>query len=362
MSFTPEPLDVVLIPLLKRITSLNRDESTRFYSELSRMRRHLRLIVDRTVVLLSSAAAYPKIAAETIRISHRLPLSRHCSTPHLCGRNPFVCGLAPGIQDTAHGRRTCADGTDIGCCHLTLEFKGCLFLRGLGKRRIAAPPDQASPPRVAFRGRRDPLIEDAMTAFASAPEGSLLHQFVATFRDEDAAYMGGVRRGFFYLVMEQLFSPDYEMFTTVGGDKYWFQVGESEVAAYQVLGTIGAIAVSNHTVLPIRFPILLYKKLLKIKPWREDLCEINPEPVEFIEQLEGMRDHGENVGDLTSAVTGESLGVHREISLMPGGGGIDVTADNVDYFILRYIDWVCNDSVELYFKRFQAICSLVERK
>jgi hypothetical protein len=43
-----------------------------------------------------------------------------------------------------------------------------------------------------------------------------------------------------------------------------------------VLGTIVALAMYNSVVLPIRFPLLLYKKLCYQKIFLSDLAEVNP--------------------------------------------------------------------------------------
>jgi hypothetical protein len=204
--------------------------------------------------------------------------------------------------------------------------------------------------------RRDHLIEDAVAEFEKADDACLLLPLAVTFRGEEATDFGGVSREFFHLLAARMFSPDYGMFAKVGRDKYWFRAGEAALPEYRLLGTIVAVAVSNHIVLPIRFPILLYTKMLGMAPGRDDLAEIDPLLVESFQRLEGMRERGENIEDsmLTFSATIDNFGAPLEVPFTPNGQETRVTNGNLDTYIFLYVEWRCNDCVVRQFEGFMS--------
>jgi ubiquitin-protein ligase E3 A len=174
------------------------------------------------------------------------------------------------------------------------------------------------------------------------------------FVGEGAQDAGGFSREYYHFLTAQLFSPDYGMFRIISGDKYWFSTVVVDGLCYDVLGTIVAMALSNRIVLPIRFPLLMYKKLMKRKLKRSDLAEIEPEIYHSILGLEKMRKDGQDIREamLTFTTTVENFGVPKVISLVPGGEEIEVTNENLDAYTNMLFDWCCNEGVRLQFERF----------
>jgi hypothetical protein len=158
------------------------------------------------------------------------------------------------------------------------------------------------------------------------------------------------------LLIANLFSPDYGMFRLVHGRYYWFTVNPiDDPGVFKTLGTIVALAVYNEIILPIRFPLLFYRKLLKKAIRLKDLAEIDPELVRGWQSLREMRDRGEDVRDvmLRFSITMDNFGTPQEVEVVPGGMEIEVTNDGVDPYIDACVDWYTKTSVEKQFRAFE---------
>ncbi|EAY17461.1 ubiquitin ligase, putative [Trichomonas vaginalis G3] len=202
--------------------------------------------------------------------------------------------------------------------------------------------------------RRDHLVEDAIRKIPRLRSEDLLKKLVITFKGEQGIDQGGVSREFFYLLTSQIFSPDYGMFTTING-YYWFSITPFEdYSAYMMLGTAVSLAIYNNVVLPIRFPTLLYKKILGKPITLTDIGEIDPDFMKSALDMINMRTKKEDVSELclTFTTTIEQFGERIEIPLVQNGSNIDVTNDNLDAFIASYINWWANISIAKQYEAF----------
>ena len=202
--------------------------------------------------------------------------------------------------------------------------------------------------------RRDHLVEDAIRKIPVIPNEDLMKKLVVIFSGEQGVDQGGVSREFFYLLINAVFSPDYGMFKTINGT-YWFSLIQFEdYSAYVMLGTVVSLAIYNNVVLPIRFPTLLYKKILKKPIAFTDLNEIDPEFVTSAKQMIEMRQRGEDISELylTFSTSIEQFGEIIEVPLIPNGTGIDVNNNNLDEYITAYVNWWANISIQQQFEAF----------
>jgi hypothetical protein len=210
------------------------------------------------------------------------------------------------------------------------------------------------PVPFVLRVRRSNLLEDTISRIRSVPVNSFVRPLRVDFAGEGAADAGGVSREYYHLLTAQLFSPDYGMFKIISGNKYWFSVVVVDGYCYDVLGTIVAMALYNRIVLPIRFPFVMYKKVMKLKLKKSDLAEIEPEIYNSVLGLEKTRDEGKDVREamLTFTTSIENFGVPQVVTLMPGGEEIEVTNENLDAYVNLLLEWFCNESVRAHFDRF----------
>lgn len=206
--------------------------------------------------------------------------------------------------------------------------------------------------------RRDHLVHDTIEQVLRIKDNEIHKKLVVVFQGEKGQDEGGVSREFFYLLINQVFSPDYGMFELIKNKYYWFKklpISEPiEIGMFQVLGTVLSLAIFNNVILPIRFPLLLYKKILQKKIELKDLAELEPEIVKSLTDLKDMVKNEQNVEDLclTFSTTIEHFGNHFDIPLIPFGETENVTNSNVNEYIEAYLTWYAYTSIERQYDAF----------
>lgn len=206
---------------------------------------------------------------------------------------------------------------------------------------------------------RNNIILDTINAISQIRAEQLALPLMVKFVGEEGVDAGGVSREYYHLLMKELFSPDYGMFVLLRDKYYWFNHFSQEWGVqpdlFCTLGTVVAIAVYNGIILPIRFPLFLYKKLLnKTKFTTADLAEYDPEIANSFHSMLEMKKKGEDVSSLylTFSTTIDKLGTPVNVPIAPHGDEIEVNNENVEMYIDTYIDWLLNSSIESQFKSF----------
>jgi ubiquitin-protein ligase E3 A len=164
-----------------------------------------------------------------------------------------------------------------------------------------------------------------------------------------------VRREWFSVASQQLFSPDFAMFEVVADKFYWFTRNSFEAPeVYTALGTFMGLAVFNDNQLPIRFPRILYKKLLGLPLTLVDLSELDPSIASSVQQLIDYREGGAEVGDLdlTFAITIEEFGEHTDIPMFDGGDQVKVTNLNLDDYVAQMTQYHLHGAIAAQFGAF----------
>ena len=209
--------------------------------------------------------------------------------------------------------------------------------------------------------RRSHLIEDTINAVESFSEKELSRKLMVTFKGEEGIDAGGVSREFFTLLTDEIFSPKYGMFVQTKDNYYWFNKVDLGIIPlyYKTIGTIVALSIYNNVLLSIRFPRLLYKKLLNYGPKQqqytlEDLAELEPEVANSLRSIQKMKDDGQDVSDLdmNMTISIDRLGESVDIPLTKNGENIPVTNNNVELFIHLCIQYYLVTSIEEKFKAF----------
>jgi ubiquitin-protein ligase E3 A len=228
---------------------------------------------------------------------------------------------------------------------LTLRFKHKVVARARSAARSASSKK--------IKIDRGNLVISALSQIAGLSPEELVGDLRITFRHEPCVDEGGPRREFFALLVRAAFSPDYGMFVDCGRF-FWFNIFSADYAMFRLLGTVVALCIYNGVVLPIRFPLLLYKKILNQRIEIEDIAELDRDFVCSYGELEGMARRGEDVGSvmLFFSKTVERFGERFEVDLLPGGRDIAVVSANLEQFKERYVDWVANGSVAAQFGAF----------
>jgi len=211
---------------------------------------------------------------------------------------------------------------------------------------------------------RNNIIEDTILSLNMLDPIQFKMKLEVTFQGESAFDAGGVSREFFYLLIGKLFSLDYSMFRLVGDNVFWFSDKCFEsINQFATVGTIIALAIYNFVVLPIRFPLVMYKILRNHDIDLYDLAEVEPAIYKSLKFLLEMRSNGEDVSTLLLYFTHtrERFDVIEEICLVPNGDTIPVGNDNLDEYISEYTMYLLITSTKeqiTYFKKgFEKVLS-----
>ncbi|CAG9791844.1 unnamed protein product [Diatraea saccharalis] len=220
----------------------------------------------------------------------------------------------------------------------------------------AAPPM----PFLRLKVRRSHIIDDALVELEMVAMERVLDlkkQLVVEFEGEQGVDEGGVSKEFFQLIVEEIFNPDYGMFTQqTDSHTVWFNPTSFETEAqFTLIGIVLGLAIYNNIILAVDFPMVVYRKLMGKKGSFEDLADWNPI---LYRGLKDMIDYaGDDLQELYyqtfricySDVFGNNI-FH---DLKKDGDSIFVTQDNKMEFVELYADFLLNKSVETQFKAFR---------
>ena len=208
---------------------------------------------------------------------------------------------------------------------------------------------------LMFQIHRDNLVEDTLNE-VSKNDDILQNELKVKFIGEAGVDQGGVRKEFFILLIRQIFDPKYGMFSYNKKTRlYWFNHYSFEPKIkYELIGTIFGLAIYNNTILDVKLPISVYKKLLGIKPTLEDLKECDNELYNNLNYILNTNNPKlEEELDMNFTVIDDKFGEKIIISLKPDGEKIMINNINKEEYVELYIDWFFNKSIDEYFKSFE---------
>ena len=203
--------------------------------------------------------------------------------------------------------------------------------------------------------RRDHLIEDTLNE-VSKPDINLQNKLKVKFTGEQGVDEGGVRKEFFILLIRQIFDPNYGMFSYNEKTRlYWFNHYTFEPKLkYELIGIIFGLAIYNNTILDVKLPITIYKKLLGIKPTLEDMKECDPELFHTLNYLKTSNDANlKEELDSNFTVIDDKFGEKLVIPLKENGENIMIDNNNKDEYVELYLDWYFNKSIDEYYSSFE---------
>ena len=203
--------------------------------------------------------------------------------------------------------------------------------------------------------RRDHLIEDTLNEVSKA-NINLQNELKVKFVGEQGVDEGGVRKEFFILLVRQIFDPNYGMFSYNSKTRlYWFNHYTFEPKIkYELIGVIFGLAIYNNTILDVKLPISVYKKMLGIKPTLEDMKECDLELYHTLNYLKNSTDNNlKDILDTNFTVIDDKYGEKLVIPLKENGENIMIDNNNKDEYIELYLDWYFNKSIFEYFNSFE---------
>jgi len=174
------------------------------------------------------------------------------------------------------------------------------------------------------------------------------------FVGEEGIDEGGVQKEFFQLIMSQIFDVNYGMFTWDEDLRvYWFNRSSLEnEREFELIGILLGVAIYNGVIPDIRFPHVVYKKLMQQSLTLADLKMAFPSLGANMQQLLDFEGDVESTFALCMQVCYEEFGERRSFDLTPGGGDIAVTSHNRDEYVRLYTRYLLEDSIERQFNAF----------
>ncbi|CAJ1065607.1 hypothetical protein L3Q82_018869%2C partial [Xyrichtys novacula] len=211
--------------------------------------------------------------------------------------------------------------------------------------------DSAPPPVFQLTLRRSHLVEDTFRHLAAADHIAFQRELLVQFKD-DRKLMNVNKSDLFLYVFDELIAPESEMFmSNESKTLLWFpSKPKVEKKTYFLFGVLCGMALYNKIIIHLPFPLVLFKKLLRIKPSLDDMKEFDPVLAESLRCM--LEDYTPaKVDDLEATFTvtwdGES------VELEPAEPGKAVTASNKKQFVNTFIDYAFNKSVEEVFEEFK---------
>ncbi|XP_068736455.1 probable E3 ubiquitin-protein ligase HERC4 isoform X1 [Montipora capricornis] len=203
--------------------------------------------------------------------------------------------------------------------------------------------------------KRESIVEHTLTQIMKCGPYDLKKPLKVVFLGEEGVDAGGVRKEFFLLLLTEILDPKYGMFTYVEeSHTIWFNdLTFEENPMFLLIGVICGLAIYNSTIIDLRFPPVLYKKLLGRKPTLDDFRGFKPA---VAKNLQYLLDYPEDddiveVFGLNFQIIRDKYGELDYVDLIPDGGNTSVNSDNRQEYVDVYIDYYLNKSVE---KQFQA--------
>ncbi|GFR22660.1 ubiquitin-protein ligase E3A [Trichonephila clavata] len=237
-------------------------------------------------------------------------------------------------------------------------------IRMYSERRISVlqslvhgnPPN----PYLRLRVKRDHLIDDALVGLemvAMENPTNLKKQLVVEFEGEQGIDEGGVSKEFFQLVVEEIFNPDFAMFTlNPETQMYWFNPTSFESdAQFTLIGIILGLAIYNNIILDVHFPMVVYRKLMGKKGTFYDLSDWNPTLYKGLKDLLSYEgDDMETVYMQTFRITYKDVfGTVLVHDLKENGEKVLVNQSNKEEFVRLYADFLLNKSIAKQFQAFK---------
>lgn len=211
--------------------------------------------------------------------------------------------------------------------------------------------DSAPAPVFQLTLRRPHLVEDTFRQLSAADHSAFKRELVVQFVD-DRKLTNVNKRDFFLHVFDELMSPQSDMFMyneikTLA----WFPPKPKvEEKQYFVLGVLCGLALYNLNIIHLPFPLVLFKKLLRVKPSLEDMKEFEPVMAKSFQCI--LEEYTPEV--IESLHTTFTVTWGGEVAeLDPKQSGKPVTSSNKKEFVNAFINYAFKTSVEGVFEAFK---------
>ncbi|KAK9475219.1 uncharacterized protein V1510DRAFT_410368 [Dipodascopsis tothii] len=221
------------------------------------------------------------------------------------------------------------------------------FFSTISQKRIVQP-------HLILKVRRECIIEDSLRQISSN-EMELKKGLKIEFLGEDGVDAGGLRKEWFLLLVRDVFDPMNGMFTYDEESHYcWFNNSTFETSdQYFLVGVVLGLAMYNSTILDIRLPPAVFKKLLGCQCTFEDLKLLRPGLAKGLQQLLDFDGNVQETYCRDFVAEYDNYGSITQTPLIPDGENTPVTNSNRQDFVNRYVQFIFESSVRRQFQPFK---------
>ncbi|KAK5809362.1 hypothetical protein F5H01DRAFT_280971, partial [Linnemannia elongata] len=228
----------------------------------------------------------------------------------------------------------------------------------------------ASSPYLVLELTRGRLVEEAFEQITKK-HADLKKPLKVAFVDvgEEGMDQGGVTKEFFQIMVEKVFDSQFGLFKELEESRSWWFEGMMDgsshvemsskdarvrLVEYELVGILVGLALYNGVILGVRFPSVVYRKLLGWEVELDSFIDSFPALGNGLEQMLTWTD-----GDVYDVfmrefeISYEHLGQVTTIPLIPGGQDIPVTNDNREHYVNAYIDHYVHEHIRQEFAAFQ---------
>ncbi|CDO95110.1 unnamed protein product [Kluyveromyces dobzhanskii CBS 2104] len=232
------------------------------------------------------------------------------------------------------------------------------FLKALDSRKLHDV-------HLRVKVRRSHVTQDSLLSI-QRHSNDLKKSLRVEFSNEPGIDAGGLKKEWFLLLTRELFHPKHGLFQYVEESRLsWFAYGstglqlqgENNGELYYLFGVVLGLAIYNSTILDLHFPKALYKKLCSESITFADYEELYPDTAKSLKKMLNYEepDFSEVFG-LTFETTyfNVSAGTNVTKPLCKGGESIEVTLENRNELVKRWVDFYMNEEVSLSFNAFHS--------
>ncbi|KAM9385949.1 putative E3 ubiquitin-protein ligase HERC3 isoform 3-T3 [Pholidichthys leucotaenia] len=198
--------------------------------------------------------------------------------------------------------------------------------------------------------RRASILEDTFDKLASADHTHYMRRLVV-FWDENNIGSEVNIKDFFYEVFHEMVSAESGMFIFNDSETLaWFSSRvQPEDQRFFFFGLLCGLALHNHCIIHLPFPLVLFKKLLNVRPSLEDLKEFSPTVAKSLQSILEYSDDVLESLDVDFTIKWDGT----KVDLDPVSPEKVVTGQNKKEFVDAYVNYIFNTSVETVFPEFR---------
>jgi len=193
--------------------------------------------------------------------------------------------------------------------------------------------------------RRHSLLNDSVDAVMALSRDDMRKRWRIEFLGEPGIDAGGVTREWFQLVTEQIFDPDFGLWLSSVNNQMCMTINpasniscpDDHLVYFRFLGRVMGRALFDRQLIKGHMVRHLYKHLLGWPITFEDLEAQDEAYYQALKKFTTMQDLSIMCLDFT--ITEETMGVRKDVELIPGGNMKEVTTENLSEYLeanLRY--------------------------